>query len=267
MSSPRIVITGAAGGIGSAAAAALRARGAAVAGLDVAADGDLIACDVRDQASVDAAIAQARERLGGIDVVVNCAGVGDPQSAGEKPGPDAERVLDINLMGTWRVTAAALPDVRAARGRVVNVASGLAHLPLPFATAYCMSKAGVVMYSDALRSEFAGEIDVTTIYPGYIRTGIHDVSSEKGITLEGAVPVEQVADAAAAIVRAALDTHPPRDLATTRQGTVSYGFLRVLPRRLRDRLIRSGMRRGVEAGRFDRSDMAADLVARMRASH
>src|ERR1700712_3224113 len=126
-SAPRIVITGAAGGIGSAPGGALRARGAQVVGLDVAATGDLIACDVRDQASVDAAIAEAQQRLGGIDVVINCAGIGDPQSAGERPGEDAMRVLDINLMGTWRVTAAALPAVRSAKGRVVNIASGLAH--------------------------------------------------------------------------------------------------------------------------------------------
>lgn len=263
---PRIVITGAAGGIGSAAAAALRARGAQVAGLDVAATGDLIACDVRDQASVDAAIAEAQQRLGGIDVLINCAGIGDPQSAGERPGEDALRVLDINLVGTWRVTAAALPAVRAARGRVINVASGLAHLTVPFATAYTMSKRGVVAYSDSLRLEFGDEIDVTTVYPGYIRTGIHETSAAKGMSLEGAVPVEQVEDAAAALVRAALDDAPPRDLATSRHGGASYALLRIAPRRLVDRLIQSGMRRNVRSGRYDGSEMAADYIARVRAA-
>ena len=265
-SAPRIVITGAAGGIGSATADALRARGARVAGLDVAATGDLIACDVRDQTSVDAAIAEAQQRLGGIDVVINCAGIGDPQSAGERPGEDALRVLDINLMGTWRVTAAALPAVRAARGRVVNIASGLAHLTVPFATAYTMSKRGVVAYSDSLRLEFGDEIDVTTVYPGYIRTRIHESSAAKGMSLEGAVPVEQVEDAAAALVRAALDEDPPRDLATSRHGRASYALLRVAPRKLVDRLIRSGMRRNVRSGRYDGSEMAADYIARVRAA-
>ncbi len=265
-SAPRIVITGAAGGIGSAAATALRARGAQVAGLDLSAEGDLIACDVRDQASVDSAIAEAAQRLGGIDVLINCAGIGDPQSAGERPGEDALRVLDINLLGTWRVTAAALPAVRAARGRVINIASGLAHLSVPFATAYTLSKRGVVAYSDLLRLEFGDEIAVTTVYPGYIRTAIHDASAAKGMSLEGAVPVERVEDAAAALVRAALDDDPPRDLATSRQGTVSYGLLRIAPRRLVDRLVRHGVRRGVRAGRYDTSAMAADFVARMRAA-
>jgi NAD(P)-dependent dehydrogenase (short-subunit alcohol dehydrogenase family) len=265
-SAPRVIITGAAGGIASAAVTALRARGARVVGLDLVAGDDIIACDVRDQASVDAAVAEAQERLGGIDVVINCAGIGDPQSAGERPGEDALRVLDINLLGTWRVTAAALPAVRAARGRVVNIASGLAHLTVPFATAYTLSKRAVVGYSDSLRLEFGDEIDVTTVYPGYIRTKIHESSAAKGMSLEGAVPVESVEDAAAALVRAALDDKPPRDLATSRQGTVSYSVLRVVPRGLLDRMVRSGMRRNVKSGRYDQSEMASDYVARVRAA-
>src|SRR5207247_6395859 len=92
--SARVVITGAASGIGEATAEELHRRGATVAGLDLNASGDLIACDVRDQASVDAAVADAVALLGGIDVLINCAGVGDPQSAAEPPGDDALRVLD-----------------------------------------------------------------------------------------------------------------------------------------------------------------------------
>jgi len=67
-------------------------------------------------------------------------------------------------------------------------------------------------------------------------------------------------------VRAALDDDPPRDLATSRQGTLSYGLLRVAPRGLVDRLVRGGVRRGVKAGRYDESEMASDFVARMRAT-
>lgn len=129
-----------------------------------------------------------------------------------------------------------------------------------------MSKRGVVAYSDLLRLEFGDEIDVTTVYPGYIRTKIHEASAAKGMSLEGAVPVEQVQDAAAALVRAALDDSPPRDLATSRQGTLSYGVLRVAPRGLVDRLVRGGIRRGVKEGRYDRSEMAADFVRRARAA-
>jgi NAD(P)-dependent dehydrogenase (short-subunit alcohol dehydrogenase family) len=113
--SARVIVTGAPGGIGRAACAALRARGARVVGLDLRAGDEVIACDVRDQAAVDAAVAEAIERLGGLDVLVNNAGVGTPQSAGEAPGEDALAVLDVNLIGPWRVTAAALPARAAGR--------------------------------------------------------------------------------------------------------------------------------------------------------
>ena len=156
--SARVIVTGAAGGIGGAACTALREHGAQVIGLDLHAGDDVIACDVRDQASVDAAVAEAIGRLGGLDVLINNAGIGTPQSAAVAPDDDALAVLDVNLVGPWRVTAAALPALLESRGRVVNVASGLAHVTVPFATAYCMSKRGLVSYSDALRLEHGDAI-------------------------------------------------------------------------------------------------------------
>ena len=238
----RVLLTGAAGGIGTATAAELRARGARVIGLDLAAGEDIIACDVRDQASVDAAVAQAIERLGGLDVLINNAGIGTPQGAGVPPDERALAVIDVNLIGPWRVTSAALEALRAARGRVINVASGLAYLALPYGTAYCMSKRGLTAYSDALRLEHSDAITVTTIYPGYIRTPIHDESRAAGIGLEGRVPAERVQDAARAIARAALGP-PVRDLATTRSGSVSYFVLRHIPRRLLDAVLRRRLER------------------------
>ena len=80
-----------------------------------------------------------------------------------------------------------------------------------------MSKRGLVAYSDALRLEYGDEISVTTVYPGYIRTPIHDAAALEGISLEGAVPAEALADAADTLVRATLGP-PARDLATTRRG-------------------------------------------------
>jgi NAD(P)-dependent dehydrogenase (short-subunit alcohol dehydrogenase family) len=239
----RVLITGAAGGIGSAAAAELRARGAQVVGLDLAAGEDVIACDVRDQAAVDRAVAEAIERLGGgLDVLVNNAGIGTPQSAGAAPDERALAVIDVNLLGPWRVTSAALPALRAARGRVINVASGLAYLALPYGTAYCMSKRGLTAYSDSLRLEHGDAITVTTIYPGYIRTRIHDESNAAGLGLEGRVPAERVEAAARTIARAALGP-PVRDLATTRSGGVSYFVLRHIPRRWLDAVLRRRLER------------------------
>jgi NAD(P)-dependent dehydrogenase (short-subunit alcohol dehydrogenase family) len=249
----RILITGAAGGIGSATVAALRDHD--VIGLDVA------DCDVRDQASVDAAVSGAIARLGGLDVLINCAGLGTPQSAGARPDEDALEVLDVNLIGVWRVTAAALPALLESRGRVVNVASGLAVVTLPFSTAYTLSKRAVVAYSDVLRLEYGDRITVTSVYPGYIRTPIHERSRAAGVALEGAVPVERVEDAARTLVRAALG-RPVRDIATTRSGAVAYRVLRFLPRGLVDRATRARLRSLARRGHFD-GGIAREFGARL----
>jgi len=258
----RVIITGAASGIGAATAEALRERGAEVVGLDLEASDDLIVCDVTDQASVDCAIAQATKRLGGVDALVNCAGIGLPQSATETPGPDALRVLDVNLLGTWRVTAAALPALRASHGRVINISSGLAHLAVPFATAYGASKRGVVGYSEQLRAEVGDEVTVTTIYPGYIRTPIHDASRNAGVGLEGMVPAEPLGAAVSTIVRA-IYGKPARDLATTRRGARAYAALRILPKGLVERAIRRQMRAGAKRGQLESTPMTSDLIARL----
>lgn len=253
----RVLVTGASSGIGAAAVAEMRARGCHVAGVDITPADGVIACDVRDQESVDVAVAEAVEGLGGLDVLVNCAGIGNPQSAGTRPDADALNVLDINLLGPWRVTSAALPALRDAGGRVINIASGLAYLSFPLATAYCMSKRGLTSYSDALRLEYGGLIEVTTVYPGYIRTPIHDAAAERGIALEGVVPAERLEDAAAVVVRASLGPYR-RDLATTRAGGFGYFLLRMMPRRLMDAVVRRSMRRTASRGGFD-ADLAADL--------
>ncbi|WP_037498642.1 SDR family NAD(P)-dependent oxidoreductase [Solirubrobacter soli] len=257
----KVLITGAAGGIGTAATAELRRRGATVVGLDLA--GADIDCDVRDQASVDAAVASAIERLGGLDVLINNAGLGTPQSAAAAPDEDALDVLAVNLVGPWRVTAAALPALRASRGRVINVASGLAHITVPFAPAYTMSKRGVVAYSDSLRLEEGDRITVTSVYPGYIRTRIHERSTAAGVPLEGAVPVERVQDAARALTRAALGP-PVRDLATTRQGELGYRLARLVPRRVLDRITTARMRKLAQRGHFAASGLAGDYAVRLR---
>jgi NAD(P)-dependent dehydrogenase (short-subunit alcohol dehydrogenase family) len=198
-----------------------------------------------------------------VDVLINNAGVGFAQSAGAAPDERAVGVIEVNMIGPWRVTSAALPALRSSRGRVVNVSSGLAHVTAPFATAYCMSKRGVVAYSDALRLEFGSEIDVTTVYPGYIKTPIHDASNSDGFSLDGLVPEEPLAGAAGTLVRAALGK-PVRDLATTRQGAVGYALARRAPRRVMDRLTLGTLRRHATAGRFDGSQMARDFVQRLR---
>jgi NAD(P)-dependent dehydrogenase (short-subunit alcohol dehydrogenase family) len=263
----RVLITGAAGGIGTAATEEMRRRGARVVGLDLHGDGgDVIACDVRDQAAVDSAVAEAIARLGGLDVLINNAGLGNPQSAAEPPDDTALAVLDVNLIGPWRVTAAAIDALRESRGRVINVASGLSHLAVPLAPAYSMSKRGLVAYSDSLRYEHGDAITVTTVYPGYIRTAIHAASEEAGFGLEGVVPPEPLADAARTLADAALGKRPGRDVATTRRGTFSYWLARVSPRPLVDLVVLAHLRRLARRGAIAETGLGAELGARLRAT-
>jgi NAD(P)-dependent dehydrogenase (short-subunit alcohol dehydrogenase family) len=258
VSAERIVITGAASGIAAATMAELRRRGTHVVGLDLNAgegDGALIACDVRDQASVDRAVAEAIARLGGgVDVLINCAGLATPQSAGEPPDEKALAVIDVNMIGPWRVTSAALDALRRSHGRVVNVASGMAFVALPFAPAYAMSKHGVMAYSQALRLEHGDAISVSTVYPGFIRTPIHEDSIEFGLTLAGSSPEERIEDAVAALVRAALAPVPARDIVTTRTGKLTVALSRYAPRRFVEGVILSQLRKGLSAQRAEEAE-------------
>jgi NAD(P)-dependent dehydrogenase (short-subunit alcohol dehydrogenase family) len=266
--SKRVLITGAASGIGEAAAEKLRGEGAQVVGLDLEATEDwIIQCDVTDQASVDRAVAEAIERLGGLDVLINNAGLGFPQSATEAPDEGAIKVVEVNLIAPWRVTSAAIDALRAspARGRVVNMSSGLAFLTVPFATAYTMTKRGIVGYSDSLRLEHGDAIDVTTVYPGFVKTPIHEASEEDGFALDGIVPEEPLSSAAETVTRAALGRHI-RDIGTTKLGDVEFRLLRMAPRRLVDRSTLLVLKQLCKRGKFARSKMARDFVARLSAS-
>lgn len=260
----RALVTGARGGIGSATRDRFEARGARVVGLDHASipghDGDVVA-DVRDAEAVASAVAEAVERLGGLDVLVNCAGVGDPVDVGSMPGPEVQRILDVNLLGTWRVTAAALPALRQSGGRVVCVSSGLAHVTVPFAAAYAASKRAVTAYADALRVEYGSRITVTTIYPGYIRTPIHASSEAAGLHLGDVAPHESVDDAARGILRAATG-RPRRDVALTPVGTVARIAGRHLPRSV-DRVVARTARRLARSGRLGHTPYAAALGERL----
>src|SRR4051812_10581850 len=112
----RALVTGAASGIGRATAVALAAAGARVAGLDrdaVAADGLLpLQADVTDGASVSAAVEAAVEELGGLDVVVNAAGIGVVGDIEANTDDEWLRLYDVNVMGIVRVCRAALPHLR-----------------------------------------------------------------------------------------------------------------------------------------------------------
>ena len=224
----RVVITGALGGIGTSTRSALAAEGAEVLGIDLVAAEDVVAADVTDRDAVRDAMSACVERLGGIDVLVNNAGIGRAQDSGAFPDEDSRAVMDVNFFGSWNATAAALPNLLDTRGHVVNVASGLAVVDLPFAAAYSASKRALAAYSAALRIEYRGRLSVTTVYPGYIRTAIHESSKAAGATLEGLVRADTVEGAAAAIVRACV--RKPKAVTTSRLSAVELWAARRFPK-------------------------------------
>jgi NAD(P)-dependent dehydrogenase (short-subunit alcohol dehydrogenase family) len=174
----RVLVTGGASGLGAAVVAALRARGATPVVLDRAPSelGDVVQrqVDVSDSAAVEEAVASVREELGGIDAVVTAAGIDRPGKLADISTEEWERVVRINLLGTAAVIRAALPALKESHGRVVTVASTLALKGVSDATAYCAAKFGVIGFSQALAAELAGEVGVTTLIPGGMRTHFFD---------------------------------------------------------------------------------------------
>ena len=165
--SRRALVTGASGAFGTALRAALRERGWQVAGLDLRpdpADEDVLACDITSEQDVTTAVASAIERLGGgLDALVNNAGIGGPASAGAQPDEHVRRMIDVNVLGAWRVTAAAIDPLVDSRGRVVLVGSRMAFLGLPLGAAYGVSKRALTAYADALRAEYGTHVAVTCV--------------------------------------------------------------------------------------------------------
>jgi NAD(P)-dependent dehydrogenase (short-subunit alcohol dehydrogenase family) len=241
----RIVLTGASGGIGAAARQRLLAAGARVVGIDVAPGEGVLEADVTGPAEIRAAMATAARQMGGIDTLINNAGIGVPQDAGDFPNREARRVMEVNFFGAWNATAAAMTHLVEARGHVVNVASGLALVDFPWSTAYSASKRALEGYSNILRVEYDGRITVTTVYPGYVRTAIHDRSTDLGASLEGLVRADTLEQAAGALVTAC--ARKPQRIASSGRSEVEFWLARRFPA-VAAMLIRSRLRAAM-AGR------------------
>lgn len=169
------LVTGGASGIGAAVAAELRAGGARVAVLDldpsgVASGEDALAVptDVGSDVSVRAAVAAVVERWGGIDVVVNNAGVGAQGTVADNEDDEWHRVLDINVLGVVRVTRAALPHLRSSpAAAIVNVGSIAGTAGLEQRALYSASKGAVHALTRAMAADHLGEgIRVNCVAPG-----------------------------------------------------------------------------------------------------
>jgi NAD(P)-dependent dehydrogenase (short-subunit alcohol dehydrogenase family) len=179
------VVTGAGRGIGLAIAKALADAGARVtlmgrdrARLDAAQaaipDAGAVDVNVADEASVRAAFAAARVRHGPVDILVNNAGQAESAPLAKTDLAMFERLIAVNLTGTFLCTREALPDMLAkGGGRVVNVASTAGLIGYPYVSAYCAAKHGVVGFTRSLALETAKRgVTVNAVCPGYTETDI-----------------------------------------------------------------------------------------------
>jgi NAD(P)-dependent dehydrogenase (short-subunit alcohol dehydrogenase family) len=172
----RALVTGGASGIGLAVVRAFVVEGAAVAVLDRAptAPSDLprgvryLAADVGDDAAVRAVVERAATELGGLDILVNNAGIGAAGTVEQSTDDEWLRVLDVNVVGTARVSRAAWPHLRAsAHAAVVNTASIAATAGLPQRAVYSASKGAVLALTRAMAADgMADGIRVNAVNPG-----------------------------------------------------------------------------------------------------
>ncbi|MBT1632185.1 D-threitol dehydrogenase [Curtobacterium flaccumfaciens pv. oortii] len=224
------VVTGGASGIGNAIARALAARGARVAVVDVRADGatsaaaDLptsagpvttgpdaaadgadaatglhagFACDVTDADSVTRTVADVVRHFGGVDVLVNCAGIAALAPAEDLAAETWAATIDVNLTGTFRVAqAVGRLMLDAGYGRIVNIASQAAHVGIDGHAAYCASKAGVIGLTTVLALEWGGRgVTVNTVSPTVVLTDLGRAAwaNENGIRHQDEIPTGRFA--------------------------------------------------------------------------
>jgi NAD(P)-dependent dehydrogenase (short-subunit alcohol dehydrogenase family) len=178
----RILITGAASGIGRATAELFAAEGAALALIDrdapppleaaaTAVEPVLLGADVSDETSVQVAVEAAATALGGLDGIVNAAGIFPVATLEDTTLELWNRTLAVNLTGPFLVIRAALRHLRAARSAtIVNVSSGSAIVPYPDLGAYGASKGGLAVASKVWAAELGPTIRVNVVAPGMTRT-------------------------------------------------------------------------------------------------
>jgi 3-oxoacyl-[acyl-carrier protein] reductase len=162
------IVTGAASGIGKAAAEALTASGAEVIGFDLNASNavfDFLLCDVSSESSVRAAVAETARRFGSIDILVNSAGIQLDADLIDLDIAVLDKMYAVNLRGPVLVMRACLPHFRAG-ARVINLASELARLGRSGSSAYSATKGAILSLTRSWAREFAPRILVNAVAPG-----------------------------------------------------------------------------------------------------
>ncbi len=220
------VVTGAAGGIGTAIATALAAAGASVAAWDVdggrandvatAIGGAAVAVqvDITSRASVEAALASTQSALGPVDVLVNNAGIDKIEPFLESEESTWERIVAVNYLGTVRVCHVVVPTmVERGTGWVINIASDAGRVGSSGEAVYAGTKGGVIAFSKALAREVAKHgIPVNAVCPGPTDTPllgqVAEVSQKLYDSLARGIPMRRIgqpADVAPAVVFLASD--------------------------------------------------------------
>jgi NAD(P)-dependent dehydrogenase (short-subunit alcohol dehydrogenase family) len=133
-----------------------------------------VECDLADTRAAEAATRQVIAEAGGLDGVVTAAGMDVPGALANIPPETWERIVMIDLFATAAVIRAAIPALTESHGTAVTIASTLGVKAVGDATAYCAAKFGVVGFTRALAAELAGEVGVTLIVPGGMRTKFFD---------------------------------------------------------------------------------------------
>lgn len=191
------LITGGASGIGGACARRFAAEGAHIAALDVQSPLDeiwkqvrnhdeeafFVEADVRDEDAIAASVSAIVERFGAIDVLVNAAGVHGGGSVDTLDSAEWDRVVDINLKGTYLVSKYVVGGMRERkRGSIINLASVEGLEGLETQAAYNASKGGVVLLTRSMACDYGRHgVRVNCLCPGYIETPMTQILSEKGM--------------------------------------------------------------------------------------
>ncbi|MBN9085982.1 MAG: SDR family oxidoreductase [Reyranella sp.] len=196
-------MTGASRGLGEGIARALARDGAKV--MLLARDGDLaqvvareiadagdtaeaLACDVSDYPAIERAVADTRQRLGGLDILVNNAGVIEPiaELAASEPAVWA-RNIQINLVGAYNVVRAVIGGMLTGGGSIINVSSGAAYRPLEGWSSYCAAKAGLAMMTRSVALEAPG-VRIFGFSPGTIDTDMQVKIRASGLNQVSQIP-------------------------------------------------------------------------------
>ncbi|WP_456697619.1 SDR family NAD(P)-dependent oxidoreductase [Aeromicrobium sp. P5_D10] len=178
-SGKRVIVTGGASGIGRATVALLREQGALVVNVDLRDPGDdpsFIKADVADGGSVADAVAQAVELMGGLDAVINVAGIQRSGAIEELDEDDWDDQLRVNVRSCFLTSKYAVPHLRAAGGgAIVTTASAAGVKGFPGMTAYGASKGAVIAFTRTLAVELAGDnIRANSVCPGWVDTPFND---------------------------------------------------------------------------------------------